>query len=109
MSIHGMGGPAGVIAASIPNHELLIIGNGTKQGLVKQVPSDIFYNCCVASEYSFGVENTILSRRCVNIPQANGVVIRCWQQVTIKVWIPRQTVTFLLVSSQTKKKENEKR
>lgn len=65
------------------------------------MPGNILYNCCVASKYSFGIQDTILSGWCINIPQANGVVIRCREQMTIEVWIPWQAITLFLVPSQT--------
>ena len=42
----------------------------------------------------------VLFGRSVDVPQADCVVVRRRQQVPVKVRVPGQTVSFLLVASQ---------
>lgn len=91
----------GVVDASVPNHQLLIIGDGAEQRFVQQMPCDVFDDSSVSGEDVLCVDDTIFLGRRVDVPQANGVIVRGRQQVSVQVRIPRQTVAFLLVAAKT--------
>lgn len=121
MGVDGMrrfvvGGGTGV-----PNHQLLVIGHGTEQGFVKQMPGHVFHDGGMTSENCFGIDHLrnqvffklvqkltidivnylVIFGSGINVPQANGVVVGSRQQMTIQVGIPGQTISFLLVTSQS--------
>ena len=97
----------------VPNHQLLIISNRAKQGLMQQMPCNVLHNSSMAwrlssykirtrfspttCENCLSVDNLVLLRGGVNVPQANSVVIGRRKEVTIQIRVPGQTVSFLLV------------
>lgn len=55
------------------HHELLIISNRSKQGLMEQVPGYIFHHCCVSREDGLGIHHFAFFGNSADIPQANGL------------------------------------
>jgi len=110
VSINSVGWFGGVVSPGVPNHQFLVIRDGTEQRLMKKVPCNILstnlsvtnflykptnkilltylYNCCMASENGFCINYSVFFWCGVDVPQADGMIVRSRQQVAIQVWIP---------------------
>ena len=93
-----MGGPVGDRAPGVPDHQLLVVSHGPKQGLVQQMPGHILHHCSVPSEDGLSVNDLVLFRSGIDVPQTDGVVIRGGEQVAVEVGVPGETVALLLVA-----------
>ena len=69
-------GAASVAVSRVPNHQLLIVSHGTEERFVQQVPGYIFDDSRVTRKDGFSIQDSIFSRRSVDVPQTNGVVVR---------------------------------
>ena len=86
--------------ARVPDHELLVVGHGAKEGLVQQVPGNILNDGRVAGEDGLGVNHLVLLGRAVDVPEADGVVVGGGEEVPVQVGVPAQPVALLLVAAQ---------
>ena len=87
----------GVVGSSVPNHELLVVGDGAEERFVQQMPRDVLHHGRVPVVDRKSVQNTIISGSAVDVPQANRVVIGGRQQISIQVGIPRETVSWMML------------
>lgn len=69
------------------HHEFLVVGNGSKERLVQQVPGNVFHHRCVACENGLGIHHLPFLWNCTDVPQTNSLQRRgemeandIWQQ-----------------------------
>ena len=55
---------------------------------MEQVPGDILNHSSVPSEDCLGVDDLVLLGRGVDVPEADGVVVRGGEQVAVQVGVP---------------------
>lgn len=120
-------------AQSYLHHELLVICDRSKEGLVKQVPGHVLDHSGVTSEYGLRIDDLALFWHGADVPQTDGLfekrrqyinihqfterlfflhkqriscissymIIRRAQQRARQVWIPGETIAFLLMTPET--------
>ena len=57
-----------VVGSRVPNHELLVVGHGTEQRFVQQMPRHVLDDGRVSVVDGQSVENAIVSRSSVDVP-----------------------------------------
>ena len=57
------------------------------------MPGDVFHHGRVSGEDGFGVDDSVLTRLRVDVPQADGVIVRGGEEVTVQVRVPWEAVT----------------
>ena len=62
---------AGGVGARVPDHQLLVVADGTEQRRVQQVPGDVFHYALVTSEGRVGVEDATFGWGRVHVPEAD--------------------------------------
>lgn len=68
MSIYGMRRFTRVVASCIPDHELLVVGDGSEEALVKEVPSNVLDNGRVTGEDGLCINDPVFFWRSVYVP-----------------------------------------
>lgn len=64
-----------VVNSCVPNHELLIVSDGSEERFMEQVPSYVLNDGGVTGKDVLGVDDAEFLRGCVDVPQADGVVV----------------------------------
>ena len=68
MRVDDVRGFVGVVGSSVPNHQLLVVGDGAEERFVQQVPRDVLHDGRVPVINGQSVENATLPRLPVDIP-----------------------------------------
>ena len=92
MGVDGVAGPVGGGAPGVPDAQLLVVGHRAEEALVEEVPGHVLHHRRVPGENRLGVDDLVLLGRGVDVPEADGVVVRGGEQVAVQVGIPGQTV-----------------
>ena len=75
VSVDSVAGSVSGGTPRVPDPQLLVVSHGTKERLVEKVPGDVLHHRSVSSENRLGVYDLVLLGGCVDVPQADGVVI----------------------------------
>ena len=101
MGFYGVGRFTVVVRAIVPNHEFVIVANRSEDVFVKNVPSNIFHDRGMSVEDALSGEGASRSGAGRHIPQAHCSVVGSREQMSSDVGVPRESVSFLGVASET--------